>query len=119
MKISLDWSCCKDEELVACTTFKFQVLRELFFVPYGDGEFKPRAIQFENEAMERLEKLIINFEDVERKLVGVENLISLKEVEIRGKRDNKALHSTVKQLKTESNNREGSNRSFKVLLKYM
>ncbi|KAF7067689.1 hypothetical protein CFC21_073546 [Triticum aestivum] len=114
LKITLDRKCCKDEELVARTTFKFPVLKELAIVRDNST---PRVVRFEQGAMGKLEKLMVRFCDQERSLAGIDNLTSLQEVELVGKKNTKALQVAADQLKTESQSRQEAEQ-FKVVLKY-
>jgi hypothetical protein len=114
LKIIFDRKCCKDEELVARTNFKFPVLKELAIVRDNST---PRVVRFEQGSMEKLEKLMVRFCDQERSLAGIDNLISLLEVELVGKKNITALQTAADQVKTESESRQESEQ-FKVILKY-
>nr|CAB3470335.1 unnamed protein product [Digitaria exilis] len=66
----------------------------------------PKVHRFEEGSMSKLEKLELNFHGwTEKSIVGIEHLMSLKEVQLTGKRDNPALDRALKQLKAESERR--------------
>ncbi|EES06528.1 putative disease resistance RPP13-like protein 3 [Sorghum bicolor] len=99
------WS-CKNRELVARTTHKFPGLRTLNLSSFfGD----PEVVKFEQGSMTKLEKLLVEFSNETRSIVGIENLKNLKEVKLRGKENNLSLELAQRQLKEENQNRPKSN----------
>uniref|UniRef100_A0A0E0LI84 AAA+ ATPase domain-containing protein n=1 Tax=Oryza punctata TaxID=4537 RepID=A0A0E0LI84_ORYPU len=113
-KISLDRMCCSEDALVARTDFRFPLLKVLSFVP---DEGTPRVVRFEEGAMPKLETLVVYFHAEKRCLDGVEHLTSLKDVRVRGFRDNHEMGTAVSQLKEENARRDRSNQ-FKVIVEY-
>ncbi|CAL4979535.1 unnamed protein product [Urochloa decumbens] len=108
--------CCDDRELVARTKHAFPELTNLRVA--SSSPF-PHVIGFEGGSMVKLETLLVNFTDNEEKrIVGVEHLTSLKEVQLLGHRNNPALGRALEQLKAENTRRRVmSNSQFQVVVK--
>lgn len=111
------WRCYNDDrdELVARSSHKFPVLRDLIL-----GGYVPKAIQFEEESMEKLERIELDFDfrAVERSIAGMEYLTNLKKFTLNGSKDNPELsHAVLEQLKAENERPSRSNR-FQIAVKY-
>uniref|UniRef100_A0A0A9G8H0 Disease resistance R13L4/SHOC-2-like LRR domain-containing protein n=1 Tax=Arundo donax TaxID=35708 RepID=A0A0A9G8H0_ARUDO len=114
VKLSLDRYSYMDQQLVARTKFKFPALKQLHLVPdYGT----PKVLRFEKEAMSEIEMLTMRYFDTDRSLQGIEHLTSLKEVKLKGEKNNKALGREVDLVKAESNSREKL-KQFMVVVQY-
>ncbi|WVZ62474.1 hypothetical protein U9M48_012222 [Paspalum notatum var. saurae] len=109
--------CYVDYELVARTNHRFPELSNLRI---ASGSPFPIVIRFEKESMAKLEKLLVNFSDNdEKRIVGIEHLTSLKEVQLWGDKNNPALGRALEQLKGENARRcLESNNQFQVIVKY-
>ncbi|XBH66178.1 hypothetical protein VPH35_119629 [Triticum aestivum] len=88
----------QDPELVARISHNFPVLRilELSSTP------TLTKLTFEEGSMGKLETLVLGFDNEEMSIVGIQNLKSLKQVKIRGKKGNLAMECAVEQLRTGS-----------------
>lgn len=105
--------CYDGRELVARTAHNFPALKNL--TGTCDQEM-PKVHRFEEGSMTKLEKLELNFSGwTEKSIVGIKHLMSLKEVQLTGKRENPALDRALKQLKAES---ERHPNQFTVGVKY-
>jgi disease resistance protein RPM1 len=67
--------------------------------------------------MTKLEMLLLEFSDKERRVVGIDNLKSLKEVKLSGWENNPSLQRALQQLKEENENRPESSQ-IKVVVQY-
>ncbi|CAD6248477.1 unnamed protein product [Miscanthus lutarioriparius] len=112
--IRLGMRSCRDRELVARTTHSFRALRILDL--YLAGEH-PEVVEFEQGSMTKLETLLLKFSDKERRVVGIDNLKSLKEVKLSGWENNPSLQRALQQLKEENKNRPESSQ-IKVVVQY-
>jgi disease resistance protein RPM1 len=112
--IRLGMQSCRDRELVARTTHSFPTLRILDL--YLAGEH-PEVVEFEQGSMTKLEMLLLEFSDKERRVVGIDNLKSLKEVKFSGWENNPSLQRALQQLKEENENRPESSQ-IKVVVQY-
>jgi disease resistance protein RPM1 len=98
-------------ELVARTVHKFSALKKLVVSLYC--EF-PEVFTVEEGSMRNLEVLSLEFGGRESaRFCGIKHLESMKEVYVSGQKHNSALVRTLKELKTESDNRPNSSK-FKV-----
>ncbi|VAH25095.1 unnamed protein product [Triticum turgidum subsp. durum] len=85
-------------ELVARSRHTFPALTDLSL---SDAE-GPKIIQFEEGSMANLETFATDFASMERTIIGIQHLTSLKEVYIGGENDNGSLDQALKQLKSVS-----------------
>jgi disease resistance protein RPM1 len=68
--------------------------------------------------MDKLEELSVTFYECwERRIVGIEHLKNLKEVQLTGKRNNSSLILAQEKLRSESNRLPKANQ-FKVIVRY-
>jgi hypothetical protein len=67
--------------------------------------------------MAKLETLVLDFQDYDKTIRGIEHLTNLREVRLIGKKSNPALHSALEQLKAENGRRTESNK-FQMVVKY-
>lgn len=103
-------------KIVARTTHKFPVLTELRM----DGvRSVPEVYQFEKGSMQNLETIFLSFGCYKQRIVGIEHLTNLKEVQLTGKKDNQTMVDTLKELEEENARRErnGSNQ-LRVKVRY-
>ncbi|XP_066391659.1 disease resistance protein PIK6-NP-like [Miscanthus floridulus] len=114
--LGMDWHCYTGDELAACTSHKFPVLRDLML-----GGCLPKVIRFEEESMEMLEIIELSFDGkhvAERSIVGIEHLTNLKKVMLDCPGDYPALVYTVlEQMKAENDRRSRSNQ-FDIAVRY-
>lgn len=69
--------------------------------------------------MAKLETLLFNFVDFEKRIVGIEHLTGLKEVHLWGKKDNPALERALEQMRVENQRRgKESIKQFQITVKY-
>lgn len=101
-------------ELVARSKHTFPALTYLALAEYEC----PKIVQFEQGSMAKLEMFGIGFAGMERSILGIEHLTSLKDVHISGKEDNSSLDCALKQLKSESDSRSEP-KQFKVTVRYI
>jgi len=112
------WDCYRGDELAACTSHKFPVLRDLIL-----GGYLPKVILFEEGSMAMLEMLELRFDFrsshvAERSIFGIEHLTNLKKVMLDCPGDYHALVDTVlEQMKAENDRRSRSNQ-FQIAVKY-
>lgn len=114
-RIDIEWQVYDDYVLVAQAKFPFPALKELRVTPNAGDT--PAVLRFEEGAMSKLQTLMLRFSTMTRRLEGMQNLTSLKEVKLQGDKANQALRNTPNQLKTERNNREPQNQ-FEVVVLY-
>ncbi|EEE51436.1 hypothetical protein OsJ_32522 [Oryza sativa Japonica Group] len=80
--VSLGYDSCTDDELLVRSAFKFPALKSFYVDPY----IMPRAIRFEKSTMEKIETFRVFFYDNDGTgrpiLAGIENLTSLKKLEV-------------------------------------
>ncbi|XBH64829.1 hypothetical protein VPH35_118524 [Triticum aestivum] len=111
--VTVEAGCYAGEELVARTSHKFPVIRDLRLTSYNYGDAE--VYRFEEGSMPTLEKLTVVFPDgMERAIAGIEYLTSLKEVNVSGSRDNRALECGLEEMKKENERRPKSSQ-FKVV----
>ncbi|CAD6220897.1 unnamed protein product [Miscanthus lutarioriparius] len=116
--LCVTWDCYSGDELVARSSHKFPVLRDLIL-----GGYLPKVIRFEEESMEMLEMLELRFDSrsrhvAERSIIGIEHLTNLKKVMLDCRGDYHALVDTVlEQMKAENDRRSRSNQ-FQIAVKY-
>uniref|UniRef100_A0A0A9D4I2 NB-ARC domain-containing protein n=1 Tax=Arundo donax TaxID=35708 RepID=A0A0A9D4I2_ARUDO len=91
-----------DNELVARPEYRFPMLKKLSVVSDCDEH---KVLKFEEGSMQMLEKLEYRFDNWEKRIIGIKNLKSLKEVILIGNMHNPALIRTVEKFKTENNSR--------------
>jgi len=118
--LRMDWDCYRGDELAACTSHKFPVLKDQILRGY-----LPKVIQFEEGSMAMLEMLELGFDSrsrhvAEGSIVGIEHLTSLKKVTVDGDKDNRALcHAILEQLKAANDRSSRSNSNqFQIAVKY-
>jgi disease resistance protein RPM1 len=110
------WEHYHGDELIARTSHRFPVLRDLII-----GRYLPKVVRFEQGSMAMLERLELNFKSThmaERSIVGIEQLPNLKKVVLEGKKDNPALNYTLELLKAGSDGFSSSNQ-FQIAVKYV
>jgi disease resistance protein RPM1 len=110
------WEHYHGDELIARTSHRFPVLRDLII-----GGYLPKVVRFEQGSMAMLEMLELNFKSThmaERSIVGIEQLPNLKKVVLEGKKDNPALNYTIELLKAGSDGFSTSNQ-FQIAVKYV
>uniref|UniRef100_A0ACD5W3Z4 Uncharacterized protein n=1 Tax=Avena sativa TaxID=4498 RepID=A0ACD5W3Z4_AVESA len=105
-----------DTKIVARTTHKFPVLTELRLTR---NPGVPEVYQFEKGSMQALETLVLSFGRHNQRIVGIEHLTNLKEVQFTDEKDNKALENALKELKEENVRRKGNGASqFTIKVRY-
>jgi disease resistance protein RPM1 len=115
--ISMERRYYTDDKLVARTCHNFPALANLTMTCSGQGDPAPSVFQFEEGAMAKLETLVLDFQDYDKTIRGIEHLTNLREVRLIGKKSNPALHSALEQLKAENGRRTESNK-FQMVVKY-
>jgi len=110
------WDCYRGDELDACTSHKFSVLRDLIL-----GGCLPKVIRFEEGSTAMLEMLHLDFDFrsghvAERSIVGIEHLTNLKKVMLNCRGNYHALVNPVlEQMKAENDRRSNQ---FDIAVKY-
>ncbi|VAI27030.1 unnamed protein product [Triticum turgidum subsp. durum] len=115
--ISLWQDCYIDQKHVARTEHKFPALKTLALCSIYCHN--PEVIEFTEGSMDMLEELTVRFceRNSRRSIVGIQHLKNLKEVQLRGMRDDYFLDLALKELNTESNSRPKGHQ-FKIGVRY-
>ncbi|KAF8686803.1 hypothetical protein HU200_043413 [Digitaria exilis] len=109
--------CHVDRELVARARHRFPELSDL---RVSCNYEEPNVLRFEEGSMVKLETLLFNFIDFEKRIDGVEHLAGLKEVHLWGRKNNPALERALEQLKVENQRRRSEElvKQFQITVKY-
>jgi disease resistance protein RPM1 len=109
--------CYVGPELVARTKHTFPELANL---RVSSSSTKPDIIRFEKGSMVNLQTLLVNMTNNEdKRIVGIEHLTSIKEVQLWGNKNNTAVGRALEQLKNENLRRhQESNEQFQIVVKY-
>ncbi|TVU50769.1 hypothetical protein EJB05_02158, partial [Eragrostis curvula] len=94
--IGIEEMCYVDTELVARAKHRFP---ELKFLRVASHTATPQIILFEEGTMPKLETLLFNFADYDKKIIGIENLTNLKEIQLWGNKNNRTLGAALEKLK--------------------
>ncbi|CAN6380663.1 unnamed protein product [Urochloa humidicola] len=114
--IVIQQMCYVERKLVARAKHRFLELTNLRVS--CDYE-TPNVIQFERESMEKVETLLFNFTDKEKKIEGIEHLTGLREVHLWGHPKNPTLERALEELKDENQRRHReSQNKFQIIVKY-
>ncbi|KAM0911688.1 hypothetical protein ACQ4PT_013300 [Festuca glaucescens] len=103
------------DKLVARTAHNFPELKEMRVRCFTGS---PSVFSFEDGSMRKLETLELNFSRHQKSIEGVEHLKKLKEVQLRGSKDNTAIKIALELLKEDSDRRSKDNNQFVVGVKY-
>lgn len=105
-----------DDQLVVSTQHTFPVLTR-FFMRYKNGG--PKHFEIQQGSMAKLQRLEVWFSGYEKNvMVGVKHLKNLKQVEVKGNRNDHALNLTRTKFEAESTGRPDSNRFIAVIHTY-
>uniref|UniRef100_A0A0D9XHH9 Uncharacterized protein n=1 Tax=Leersia perrieri TaxID=77586 RepID=A0A0D9XHH9_9ORYZ len=115
--ISIHNYCYAGNDLVARARHRFP---ELINLRIASGSQFPNVVRFEKGSMGKLEALLVNFSDNDAKrMVGIQHLTCLKEVQLWGNKNNPALTGALKQLKSLNKRRLAeSNNQFQIVVRY-
>ncbi|KAL6647930.1 hypothetical protein ACP70R_015367 [Stipagrostis hirtigluma subsp. patula] len=113
--ITMEPYCYIGDKLVARKRHNFPSLISLHL---NSLDNTTNVYEFEEGSMPKLEAFKFGFSDREKRIVGIDNLTSLKEVHVRGK-SNDVLLSALDQLKGENRRRLKSNQpQLQIVVKY-
>jgi disease resistance protein RPM1 len=104
----------KGQNMVARSIQPFPKLKELII---GYSPDVPKVYRFEEGSMPELKTLVANFGDQPKKIVGIEHLTNLKEVQYSGSEGNGEMKDAVEQLE-ELNKKRGLFKKITVRARY-
>ncbi|CAM0958914.1 unnamed protein product [Alopecurus aequalis] len=115
--LTLESNFYADAKIVARTTHKFPVLTELK-ITHNRGV--PEVYQFEEGSMQNVESIELSFfHGYYERIVGIEHLTNLKEVQFNGAKDNQGIKHGLKELEEQNARRKLNGSSqLRVMVRY-